>query len=71
MKEKSFITRQEIAGELGIDVKTLRRCIKKYDIDLKPGLLPVGVANEIKEIFKKIKLPVTSLNIEGKFDGIK
>jgi len=68
VREKSFITRQQIAEDLGIDVKTFRRCLKKYDIDLKPGLVPVGVADEIKEVFRKFKLSDASLKNGTDFD---
>jgi len=68
MIEKSFVTRQQISEELGIDAKTLRLYLKKYDIDLKPGLVPVGVANEIKEVFRKFKLSAASLKNGTDFD---
>jgi hypothetical protein len=56
MSEKSFVTRQQIADDLGIDVKTLRRYLKKYDVKLKPGLVHVCKAVEIKEIFRNIRM---------------
>jgi hypothetical protein len=69
MIQKLFTTRQQIADNLGIDVKTFRRYLKKFDIDLKPGLMPVGVADEIMEIFKRFRLSdPSSLNNETKFD---
>jgi len=68
MIEKSFITRQQISEDLGIDVKTFRRCLKKYDIDLKPGLIPVGVAAEIKEVFRKFNQSATSVKNGTEFD---
>ena len=55
MNEKVFTTRQKIPPELGIDVKTLRKCLKKYNIDLKPGLVPQCVCEEIKEKLKLYK----------------
>lgn len=50
--EKLFKTRQEIARELGVDVKTLKRYLRNYEFELKPGLVPRGVADEIKEKIK-------------------
>ena len=69
MKEKSFTTRQQLAEDLGIDVKTLRRCLQKYEIDLKPGLIPVGVADDIKEVLRKFRLSESSSNNGTKFDA--
>jgi hypothetical protein len=66
MIEKVFTTRQKIADELGIDVKTFRRCLRKLNIDLNPGLVPIGIANEIKKILKQ----KGSLSIHSK-NGMK
>ncbi len=68
MIKKSFVTRQQIAEELGIDVKTFRCCLKRYNINLKPGLVPIGVAEEIKVVFGKFKLSEDSLKSGMKFD---
>jgi hypothetical protein len=69
MIEKVFTTRQKIADELGIDVKTLRKCLKKYNVDLKPGLVPQCVLEEIKEKFKLYKSSKVSAENGTEFEG--
>lgn len=54
---KSFFTRQEIADELGIDPKTLRRRLKEEGIILEKGLIAAEKAKEIK-----VRLKVESRN---------
>ena len=46
--DKCFFTRQEIAAELGIDPKTLRRKLEKAGIMLDKGLIPTEMLKEIK-----------------------
>jgi len=54
---KCFFARQEIADELGIDPKTLRRRLKEEGIILEKGLI---AAEKVKEI--KVRLKVESRN---------
>lgn len=49
---KYFITRKELAEELHVDVKTLRSWIKRKDILIDHGLIPILKVKEIKEKFK-------------------
>jgi len=56
----SYVTRKEIARDLGIDLKTLRSKFKKAGIVLDKGLIPVGKVKEIK-----LRLQVKSKNHDG------
>jgi len=55
--KRYFFARQEIADELGIDPKTLRRRLKEEGIILEKGLIP---AEKVKEI--KVRLKVEPQN---------
>ncbi|MBE0674344.1 MAG: hypothetical protein IH591_06755 [Bacteroidales bacterium] len=59
-----FITRKELAEELHVDVKTLRSWIKRKNIILEQGLIPVLKVQEIKEKFKLCP-PDPEKNSEG------
>lgn len=43
----SYVTRKEIARDLGIDPKTLRQKLKKAGIMLESGMIPAEKVNEI------------------------
>jgi transposase-like protein len=53
----SYVTRKEIARDLGIDPKTLRKRLSEAGILLGKGLIP---AEKVKEI--KLRLKVASQN---------
>ena len=59
---KCFFTRQEIADDLGIDPKTLRKRLSEAGIMLDKGLIP---AEKVKEI--KLRLQVEKQN---QHDGV-
>mgnify|MGYP002393052623 CR=1 len=45
--DKCFYSRQEIADELGIDPKTLRKLLREAGIMLRNGLIPAEKVREI------------------------
>ena len=49
---KYFFSRQEIAAELGIDPKTLRRKLQKAGIMLESGMIPAEKVNEIMNLLQ-------------------
>ena len=48
----SYVTRKEIARDLGIDPKTLRQKLKKAGIMLESGLIPAEKVNEIMHLLQ-------------------
>ena len=56
----AYVTRKEIARDLGIDPKTLNRKLQKAGIMLDRGVIP---AEKVKEI--KLRLQVKSENHDG------
>ena len=48
----SYVTRKEIARDLGIDPKTLRRKLKKAGIMLESGMIPAEKVNEILHLLQ-------------------
>ena len=58
----SYVTRKEIARDLGIDPKTLRKRLREAGIMLDKGLIP---AEKVKEI--KLRLQVEKQN---QHDGV-
>lgn len=60
-----FKTRQEIAKELGISVRTLQRKLKKKSIILSGGLLNLSEQNKIYQTFGLLEsLETSQTNIE-------
>lgn len=49
----SYVTRKEIARDLGIDPKTLRRKMQKASIMLDKGVIP---AEKVKEIMLRLQV---------------
>lgn len=47
-----YRTRQELANELGISVKTLSRKLNALNIQLPPGLIPPKIYSEILRQFR-------------------
>jgi hypothetical protein len=48
----SYVTRKEIARDLGIDPKTLRQKLKKAGIMLEGGMIPAEKVNEILHLLQ-------------------
>ena len=46
----SYVTRKEIARDLGIDPKTLRQKLKKAGIMLESGMIPAEKVREIMNL---------------------
>jgi len=56
----SYVTRKEIARDLGIDPKTLRQKLKKAGIMLESGMIPAEKVSEIMNL-----LQVKQENLDG------
>jgi hypothetical protein len=56
----SYVTRKEIARDLGIDPKTLNRKLQKAGIMLESGMIPAEKVNEILHL-----LQVKQENLDG------
>lgn len=56
----SYVTRKEIARDLGIDPKTLRQKLKKAGIMLESGMIPAEKVREIMNL-----LQVKQENLDG------
>ena len=48
----SYVTRKEIARDLGIDPKTLRRKMQKAGIMLESGMIPAEKVREIMNLLQ-------------------
>ena len=48
----SYVTRKEIARDLGIDPKTLRQKLKKAGIMLESGMIPAEKVREIMNLLQ-------------------
>lgn len=48
----SYVTRKEIARDLGIDPKTLRQKLKKAGIMLERGMIPAEKVREIMHLLQ-------------------
>lgn len=48
----SYVTRKEIARDLGIDPKTLNRKLQKAGIMLESGMIPAEKVNEILHLLQ-------------------
>lgn len=48
-----FKTRQQIAQELGISRKTLKRWLDAQNVEIRSGLIPVETADRILDILRK------------------
>ena len=48
----SYVTRKEIARDLGIDPKTLRQKLKKAGIMLESGMIPAEKVREIMHLLQ-------------------
>lgn len=48
----SYVTRKEIARDLGIDPKTLRQKLKKAGIILESGMIPAEKVREILHLLQ-------------------
>jgi len=48
----SYVTRKEIARDLGIDPKTLRQKLKKAGIMLESGMIPAEKVREILHLLQ-------------------
>lgn len=57
-----FITRKELADELGIDPKTLRHRLKEEGIMLEKGLIPAEKVREIK-VRLRVEPPKPEINL--------
>ena len=55
-----YVTRKEIARDLGIDPKTLNRKLQKAGIMLESGMIPAEKVNEILHL-----LQVKQENLDG------
>lgn len=56
----SYVTRKEIARDLGIDPKTLNRKLQKAGIMLQKGMIPAEKVREIMNL-----LQVKQENLDG------
>lgn len=54
LPEQSFNTKQQIAIELNIDIKTLRRLLKRKDIEIPRGYICPA---DVRRIFNAIGWP--------------